>query len=182
MRIVRTVWLLALAMVATFGLASASMGEPRAMPSLCLAGEEPVLSCSVRGGKILSLCARGESLQYRFGRRGSLELAWPEQPAPAKGRFFFSVTGYAGGFEERIRFSNQGYDYVLFNCVIAGRWFSDGTRKRFEDAGVVIHRGGWFVGKQLCRSGWDSRRSSLKDQLSEEAFDHDLDTPCCGDR
>ncbi|MDO8990668.1 MAG: hypothetical protein Q7U91_13675 [Sideroxyarcus sp.] len=53
-------------------------------PSLCRFNERTYFSCSVKGGKTVSVCgsriineSRGY-LQYRFGKRGAIELALPE--------------------------------------------------------------------------------------------------------
>jgi len=182
MRISGQVWLSVLALGAAFGLTSASVGAPAAPPTLCLTGEEPVLSCGVAGGKVLSLCARGEALQYRFGRKGAPEMVWPTQMQPAAGRFFLSTTTYAGGGEERIRFSAGGFDYVVFSRMIAGEWNADGTRGKFFDEGVVVLKGGKVVGKKLCVTEPQMTAfPKMYDRLQREETEP-LDITCCGEK
>jgi hypothetical protein len=50
-------------------------GEPK---SLCTTKEKVVFSCSTTAGKLISVCSKGESVQYRFGRRGKVELEYPK--------------------------------------------------------------------------------------------------------
>lgn len=182
MRIVGKVWLSALALAAAFGLTTASVGAPPSASTLCRAGEEPVLACGVAGGKILSLCASGERLQYRFGRKGVPEMVWPARPEPANGRFYLSTTMYAGGGEERIRFSSSGFDYVVFQRDIAGDWNKDGTRGHFQDEGVVVLRAGKVVGKKLCVGAVaNDAFPKMYDRLEREETEP-LDIPCCGEK
>lgn len=181
MRISGQVWLSAVIGAALLGLTTAASAPPAA-PSLCVAGEEPVLACAVAGGKVMSLCARGDQLQYRFGKAGAVEMTWPEQPGPAKGRFRLSTTTYSGGGEERIRFSSGGFDYVVFQRDIAGEWNPDGTRGHFQDEGVVVLKGGRIVGRKLCVGAIaNDAFPKMYDRLEREETEP-LDLPCCGEK
>ncbi|MBI5942672.1 MAG: hypothetical protein HY859_19900, partial [Caulobacterales bacterium] len=97
--------------------------------------------------------------------------------------FFFSGTGYAGGGEERIRFRSGGYDYVLFKSSIAGSWLPGGYREHFEDDGVMVLKARKLVSVQMCRDlDENASFSAMSEVLDREQFDHDIDTPCCGEK
>ena len=185
-----TVRYLVVAAVSLLAVGAARPPAPATPPSLCQAGEQSVLSCGV-GGKVLSLCATGPltaagaaqaRMQYRFGRPGKVEMAWPARPESPRGRFFLGTTMYSGGGEERIRFSNEGYDYVVFQRTIAGEWDDEGHRAHFQDEGVVVLKGGRAVGKRICTTaaandGFPKMYDLLKREETEP-----LDIPCCGRR
>ncbi len=155
----------------------------------CAAGEEPVLSCPVEGGKVLSLCATGAGgpaaslrLQYRFGKPGRPELVYPDRPASAKGRFFLSTTPFSGGGEERIRFRSGAYDYLVFQRDIAGGWNEDGTRDHYQDEGVAVEKDGKVVGLRLCVGPTEnSGFPKMYDRLEREERDQ-IDATCCGEK
>ncbi|ATQ42319.1 hypothetical protein [Caulobacter mirabilis] len=169
----RKAWALALMGLAVAGPAGAGA------VGLCSPGEEPVLSCPVEGGKVLSLCATGAGgpaaglkLQYRFGRPGKPELVYPDRPASAKGRFFLSTTPFSGGGEERVRFRSGPYDYLVFQRDIAGAWNEDGTRDHYQDEGVAVEKDGKVVGVRLCLGPTEnSGFPKMYDRLEREARD-----------
>lgn len=62
--------------------------------TLCSEGEVAVLSCAFEGGKLVSLCTnetidadgkvsiKGDYLDYRYGKPGSIELTLPKKRQP----------------------------------------------------------------------------------------------------
>lgn len=179
---------LVVATVSLLAVGAARGPAPASPPSLCLAGEQPVLSCGV-GGKVLSLCASGPltaagatqaRMQYRFGRPGRVEMAWPTRPESPRGRFFLGTTMYSGGGEERIRFSNAGYDYVVFQRTIAGEWDDEGHRAHHDDEGVVVLKAGKVVGKRICTTPAANDGFPKMYDLLEREETEPLDIPCCG--
>ncbi|HEV2602501.1 MAG TPA: hypothetical protein VGU24_02455 [Microvirga sp.] len=117
-------------------------------PSLCTGQEVTVFSCSI-GAKVVSLCATPDlaeetgRLTYRFGRKGAVELTYPEAEGPAKNHFIYSTVGAAGG--DFVRFSRGGTTYTVE--------FSDGPRLR-HFAGVTVHRGAKRIAEMRCRERW----------------------------
>lgn len=180
------VWLSAAIIAASFGLSTVSRGAGPAVPSLCVAGEQPVLTCGVGKGRIASLCATGTltaagaatvKMQYRFGRKGAVEMAWPARPADPRGLFVLSATGYSGGGTERIRFSNGGYDYFVFQRTLAGDRDSEGHREHLMDEGVAVLRGSKVVAVHTCRTPTDNGGyPKMYDVLQREERE-DLDIP-----
>src|SRR5689334_9746654 len=78
----------------------AQPGARSAGPSLCRAGEQALFQCRI-GARTVSLCggtgaANQAYVQYRFGRPGQVELAYPEG---GSGTLSWASTGYSGGGE-----------------------------------------------------------------------------------
>lgn len=88
----------------------------------CNSSERTVFSCSVSGGKTVSLCApstlnadNAEGLQYRFGKKGMVELSFPERPAMNKDSgFFYNHYFRARTDYYQVGFINDGYEYRIF--------------------------------------------------------------------
>lgn len=183
------VWATAAVGAALVGLSGGTSGQAAGGAGLCLAGETPVLSCTV-GKRVLSLCGTGitgavpspsATLQYRFGRKGAVEMRYPSSPTPPGDLFRLSTTMFAGGGEERIRFSSGAYDYLVFQRDIAGEWNEDGTRDHFQDEGVVVERAGKVLAVHTCTGDLvNGGYPKMYDLLQREERGA-LDIPCCGD-
>lgn len=106
--------------------------------SLCHADETVVFSCSV-GSKLVSVCATadladvGGSLQYRFGKAGAVELAYPENPKTWRTVATSGVMMLAGGGGAHLAFDRGDYRYVVYTAI--GRGWG-------EKAGLLVERGG----------------------------------------
>ncbi len=181
---------LAVAAMLAVGASPVSPVQAASTPSLCAPGQTPVLSCGI-GGKVLSLCASGTltteraasvKMQYRFGRKGAVEMAWPVRPEHPRGLFFLSTTMFSGGGEERIRFSNGGYDYVVFQRTIAGSRDEDGARGYYTDEGVAVLKGGRVVGKHICTTAAANDGYPKMYDILEREDGEPLDIPCCGEK
>ena len=101
--------------------------------NLCSEGEVAVLSCAFDGGKFVSLCTngaisgdgkvsiKGDYLDYRYGKPGSIELTLPKKrTAPNKvfkGYFEHSTSGVAGNYinqrKLRVSIANGAYTYEI---------------------------------------------------------------------
>jgi len=165
----------------TLGGAAAARA-PGASPNLCTANERVAFTCTA-GKKLISLCAQGQVLRYRFGKPGSPDMTWPA-PAlntPAREAFRFSSTPYAGGGEARVRFTNSAWEYILYTAMVAGEWHDDGTRDHREYAGVLVRRDGKNSANVRCTSHWDNDLFPLGDALTREEFDYDVDITRPGD-
>lgn len=129
--------------------ASAPAGE-----GLCRPGEPVLFSCSVRSGKIVSICgAAGRDgsrfPQYRYGRAGSAaELIWPA--SPAAGRIAFASVPYSGGGEAQLMFDRADVRYVVYSRVIRTGFGSDGHNDPLFQDGVAVLRGRALVSRQAC--------------------------------
>ncbi|MBP0599910.1 hypothetical protein J8I26_17505 [Herbaspirillum sp. LeCh32-8] len=163
----------------TLVLANANIHAAAAAPGLCQPGEQEIFSCTTKARKIASLCAspdfsvKGGTLQYRFGTAAKTELQYPDTPQPAVGKFFFSSTMYSGGGEAHIRFTNGGYDYILFDRTVRTN-FKGPTNDPAFSAGVVVRSlSGGRASTRSCTND-ASIRAAAYDALPREDF-KDLD-------
>jgi hypothetical protein len=104
----------------------AHASEP--IPHHCAPGEAVVMSCAMEDStKVLSLCASPGAtaeqgyLQYRFGKRGSVELEYPTDRSVPPGRAFeyTSMLNPPGG-SSSYNFSIKGHTYSVFSFSHAG--------------------------------------------------------------
>lgn len=115
--------------------------------SLCTADEQVAFSCHV-GRKIASLCASKKLsktegyVQYRFGLPAKVEMTYPEQIGVHPSRTFkWGVLGFSGGGTDYYRFSNHGYDYVVYS----------GFGKGWTQEGVVVEKDGRRLQSLVCK-------------------------------
>jgi hypothetical protein len=109
--------------------------------TLCRSGETVYFSCKiVRSGKLISLCGNALDkpdrfwLQYRFGSRKKLELAYPER------KVSFSHSGFdvdhlrrVQGFDTEVSFSRGGWSYTVFHSM-------PGEGKTDRQSGLFVAR------------------------------------------
>ncbi|GAA4644333.1 hypothetical protein GCM10023115_22930 [Pontixanthobacter gangjinensis] len=113
--------------------------EPAKIVRAICAEDEPIIfSCTVKGGKQLSVCASETdagkpTAQYRFGRQ-SAEMV-------INGGRFSSVP-YSGGGEAQIAFSKGDTRYIVFSRVIRTN-FEPGEPNEpdFQDGVMVVRSG-----------------------------------------
>jgi len=116
-------------------------------PSLCTPAETAIFSCAV-GGKIVSLCgsrdlsATAGSMTYRYGRKGAIELTYPETPAHPREAFTAAVVGMSAGGGDFVRFVRSDVTYTLYALIFRGVG---------EDDGLVISRAGKTISKRKCK-------------------------------
>lgn len=162
----------------TLFLIAASSGNAG---SHCNDKEQIVFNCTA-GKKVLSLCMakpkekRGDYLQYRFGSLTKPELVYPKDFEKPANRFFYSSTFYSAGWESRIRFAINAYDYIIYSKTTSGSWEKNGTRKKYPSAGVMILKNKKQIGHIQCAE--KDRDFNMPDgYLKEEEFDDNLETP-----
>lgn len=145
--------------------AAANAAGPAAAPptatGLCQTGETVYFSCRVRAGKQVALCGRlPAALQYRFGRPGQVELAYPA--SAASGPQAMAYAGYARYQTERqtVRFNTDGAEYTVFD-------FQEGRRRH---AGVsVLPTGARAETERTCTGPVTSRLQLLQPVLPCDA-------------
>ncbi|MBS0586901.1 MAG: hypothetical protein JSS37_02860 [Proteobacteria bacterium] len=132
-----------------------------AAESHCREQERIVFSCSL-GKKTVSVCASadlsatGGYLQYRFGQKGGLELAFPDltQATPAASHVQARTLMFAGGGGGYLRFVNGTHHYIVYTAIGKGWGAKDG---------VAVEKNGQLVTNLECRDVPVS-------ELSEEFF------------
>lgn len=165
------------AAMAGIGLMLAGSATARVTPgpsNLCAAGERVAFTCRA-GAKVISFCASGQALHYRFGKPGRAELSYPAGNTPARSVFRFSSAAYSGGGEARVRFTNGAYEYLVYTALIAGSWNADGTRDHEELDGVLVRKGGRKIANIRCTTAPENDLYPLGDMLPREDFDIDVE-------
>lgn len=174
-------WTVAAALAAALLLAGgATARAPGAPRNLCERGERVTFTCQA-GAKVISLCAQGQVLRYRFGAPGAVELAYPQDAAPAKAAFRFSSTYYANGGEARVRFTNGGHEYIVYTATMYGAEVDPGVRDWVVLNGVLVRRDGRNLANIRCTDLEDHDLSPLGAVLPAEVFDHGMDITRPGD-
>lgn len=157
---------------------------------LCKADEQVVFGCHSKG-KMISLCASSDVsaskgyLQYRFGKPGNIELAYPAQQEPPKGNFWHSFEPYSGGYSERVRFENSKVQYVVFEDMIS-TGPSSPDKEMHQGVGILMP--GKQATSRLCdgsgslRDGettqgfvFDHASMDIGDLMDKEDFNFDLE-------
>jgi hypothetical protein len=99
-----------------------------------------VFSCTVRGGAVVSITARGDSLTYRYGtpRRAELTIT----ASPHSGNIRRLQQRYVGP-EEQIRFIKGEYSYIVYSM---------GADPKLANSvsGLVVMRGTRRIADRPC--------------------------------
>lgn len=175
------------------GLAVATAASTRAQvrstgnqEGLCGAHEEAVFACATPKG-LAYVCgippeglssrdaqyAAPVTIQYRFGRPGKVEFVYPQTTTPPEKTFKFSSVAYSGGGEAHLSFENGGYEYILYDRMIAGDWDNKGHRAHTFNTGVLVRKGGRVMSNLRCTGAGDTMRAPAY-ALPKEPFDYDL--------
>lgn len=111
----------------------------------CAVGERPVYICAFKQ-KTVSVCATNRTVTYRYGAAGKTDLTIVSDGADGK-THATSIRGPGrGGFQTSMRFSNNGYEYIVYSAIggsetaVPGRHWS----------GLVVMKGGDQVSNQEC--------------------------------
>jgi hypothetical protein len=127
--------------------------------NLCNLPEKVVFTCQLaESTKVVSLCGSEDftrtsgTLQYRFGRRGGLELAYPEVTEGSRDAFTFDASTNDGGDvdELTVRFENGGHTYRISQEI---GWHFGHQHNRMPmpgGAGVSVQTGGEVVAELFC--------------------------------
>ena len=127
--------------------------------TLCAKDETAYFSCPASNGRSISLCGKpAQTLQYRFGKPGRVELAFPARPEEGADAFRYAhYTRYqVDRFE--LRFDHAGTEYLLFDYMDSGR----------REAGVGVTQGG-KESSVSCRKPVQSRLGELEGKLKCDA-------------
>ena len=139
------------------GLISGSVAAapPQASGGLCAEREDIYFSCQTSLGRWIALCGTAnDKIQYRFGRAGRIELAFPGADG---GRQVFRYAHYfrAGVDRMEVLFRNGGFDYAVF----------DYNERGSRTAGVRVAGDSGKEREFKCRGGIRSRLAELEGVL-----------------
>ncbi len=105
--------------------------------TLCESEETTFFNCLTNSKKIISLCGSPDItkekgyLQYRFGKKGKVELTYPENKNPSASKFFYVLYTRPSAFYSNIKFTNSGIGYEIFIN-------SDPEMKPVKSSGVTV--------------------------------------------
>jgi hypothetical protein len=142
------------------GAGSSSAQPPRRAVSHCTAGETALYSCRF-GRKHGSVCVAPGRVAYRFGPLGKPEIEIASAPDWSNVRIG-GVVGGGGGYQKHLRFTADGYDYVVYDGI-AGR-YTEAPGKRWH--GIIVQQGDSELANLACR-----RATVLSERGVDEASD-----------
>jgi hypothetical protein len=140
------------AFVALVAAAAAPIVAAAAPASLCAGEETAYFECTMASGKLLAVCGvLPERVQYRFGRPGAVELAYPA--AADEGPKSMSIARYHRYRTDRLalRFVRDGVAYTVFDDREEGR----------GRGGVEVKTADARVHELVCAGPFASRLSDL---------------------
>lgn len=132
-----------------------------ALPTAASAqASETVFQCTLTNGKTVSVTARGDQLNYRYGtpRRAELTL----RGTPRSGNVHFMQQRYAS-IQSQMRFSNGDYHYIVHSMGASQVAQSNAI------SGLVVMRGNRRIADHSCRrysefeGGFDIRQQLPED-------------------
>lgn len=134
---------------------AASQAHAAHAQSLCAKDETTYFSCPASHGRSINLCGKSpQTLQYRFGKPGRVELAFPARPEEGADAFRYAHYSRFQVDRFELRFDNAGTEYVLFDYVESNR----------REAGVGVTQGGKEISVS-CRRPVRSRLGELEGKL-----------------
>ena len=141
-------WLALFAVVAT-------QAQGARAQNLCAKDETTYFSCPASNGRSINLCGKPEqSLQYRFGKPGRVELVFPARAEGGADAFRYARYFRSQVDRFELRFDNAGAEYLLFDYTESGR----------REAGVTVTLGG-KERSVACRGPVRSRLGELENKL-----------------
>lgn len=99
----------------------------------CRRSERVIYACNF-GDRKVAVCATDSRLSYRFGDARRTDLEIDSRPGHVRAHTG-GVVGGGGGRQEHIRFSNNGYQYIV-HSMVAGN-LTDVPGKRISGVTVV---------------------------------------------
>ena len=154
-----------LALAAALALSSQAAG---AAAGLCASDEIVLASCRT-GQKTAAVCASRDlgpdsgHAQYRYGRPGAVELAFPNPPAHPRR---FAIAGnvmFSGGGEAYLRLANGDHAYTFY----------DGMGRGWQHRGLLVTRGDRRLANFACRGPDEGDHTQLPEGTLPAAGDAD---------
>lgn len=102
---------------------------------VCRRGERVIYACDF-GDRQVAVCAAEDRVSYRFGDARRTDLEIDSRPGHVRAHVG-GVTGGGGGSQTHIRFSNNGYHYIV-HSMEQGQLMAEPGRR---SSGVTVIRG-----------------------------------------
>ena len=137
----------------------------------CKAGERVAYSCTL-GRKVVSVCTTaGRQVAYRYGPLGKPEMTVTSTGQDGKA-YRNEVMLSGGGNQQHLRFSNGGYEYIVYSGITGPGFDPPNVR----GSGLVVLRGNDEVSSKECPRNGELQRISYADtQFIAEDTDQDYE-------
>jgi hypothetical protein len=129
-----------------------------AADTLCSPRERVVFSCGTAKKRIVSVCAsRNLSastgyLQYRFGKKGAVELTVPRGFEHPKKHVERNNSNFInGGYISGLTFKNDAFSYAVYESELR-----DGPNRWVSRQGVTVERDGKTISELACKGAFAS--------------------------
>ncbi len=148
---------------------SSSRSEDLRTQTLCVKDEQVFFSCSLVNSKTVSLCGSQNLtrtagyLQYRYGKKGNLELEFPrEKNSSSTDKFVYDHYFRAQFDRTEISFENAGASYTLYD-------YYDGEEKPTRmERGIIVKSGSSAKEINLrCRNRMIGHYEKLSELLTQ---------------
>lgn len=137
---------------------AATDARARVAGTQCKAGERVAYSCAL-GRKVVSVCvSAGRQATYRYGPLGKPEMTVASSGQDGKARRN-EVMLSGGGNQQHLRFSNGGYEYVVYSGITGPGFDPPNVRS----SGLVVLRGNDEVSSKECPRNGELQRISYAD-------------------
>lgn len=115
----------------------------------CAIGEATIFQCDTAKGKTVSLCATANEvgatgLQYRFGKIGTIELAYPAVMTEGLTKIKRHSQNFAQSMLEGVQFENDAHLFTVYDQI------GSGATEGNNGSGVLIEKGGKQIAKVDC--------------------------------
>lgn len=140
--------------------------------AICRASETPFLQCRV-GRKRFSLCGviinHQRFAHYRGGTADSINF---EHRGNKQSPISWARAGYSGGGEIQYRFSNAGFDYVLYDRTIKLGTSGRGRPSTRTESGIVVRSSGKVESHFRCDNSSEAGKGNTEpnDFMPEGVF------------
>jgi hypothetical protein len=111
----------------------------------CNSAERILYACKIKAVTV-SMCATGNSISYRSGAPGRTDLEITSRAADALAHFGTLRGPGRGGQQTSVRFSNKGYEYVVYASIDGTGAARPGRRR----SGVAVMKGDREVANLRC--------------------------------
>jgi hypothetical protein len=150
--------------VALLALSSACASAATTLPAtpapLCTGQEQAYFSCKTANGRWISLCGTSpQTLHYRFGKPGTIELLYPGPGSENRSPFLFAHYKRYQTERREVTFRNGNTDYAVFD-------YSEFRKRR---AGVRVTTEAGREKEFLCTGKVTSQLQELEGKLQCDA-------------
>lgn len=146
---------------------AAADARTRVAGTQCKAGERVAYSCAI-GRKVVSVCiTSGRQVAYRYGPLGTPEMSVISTGQDGKAhRNEVMLSG--GGNQQHLRFSNGGYEYLVYSGITGPGFDPPNVRS----SGLAVLRGADEVSNRMCTRNGELQRLPYVDvQFIDEDAD-----------